>query len=187
MVHVDLLRQGYSQRHCRVGDEILCAVHGMQVVGGFWGPQSWPRARVRGRPQLIVCDGLLSALKIESREAISFHWGVHIATVANWRRALGLTHQITDAVKRIRRQVMHGNRQGRPELYVEPGTSYLKSLTIAQRRELGWISAGSRKWTDIELNQIEVGDVQMLSEQLQRSVNSIRSARYRLSKERESP
>jgi len=182
MAFLELLGKKYTLRHCRVGDEIICAVHGMQVVGGFCGPRSWPRAKVRGRPQLIVCDGLLQALRVESREAIAFHWGVHVATVANWRRALGLTHQIADAVTHIKRQMMHDNRQVRPESFVYPGVKYLETLTEAQRKELGWISAGNRKWSDLELKQLNEEDAHLLSERLQRSINSIRSARYRLAK-----
>lgn len=182
MIFLELLGKNYTLRHCRVGDEIVCAVHGMQVVGGFCGPRSWPRAKVSGRPQLIVCDGLLQALKVESQEAIAFHWGVHVRTVANWRRTLGLTHQTVEGVKHIRRKVMHDNRQERPESFVYPGVKYLEALTEEQRKELGWISAGNRKWTDLELKHIHEGDVHLLSEQLQRSINSIRSARYRLAK-----
>lgn len=180
MTHVDLIGRGYTLRPYRIGDEIYCAVHGVQVIGGFWGPRTWPRAKVRGRPQLIVCDGLLDALKVESREAISFHWGVHVATVANWRRALGLTHQLAEGVKQIKRSVMLGNLRERPEKFVHPGKEYLNSLTLAQRRELGWATAGDRKWTATELDLLYAADIESLSVQIKRSVHSVRSARRRL-------
>ena len=169
----------YELRPCRLYDEMLCAVHGLQVIGGFHGPMQWPRAKVRGRPQLIVCDGLLAALSVELRDAVAFHWGVHVRTVANWRDALGFTHDVSPAVHAFRAGVMRTNRLRSPEVFELPGIQHLQQLDVQTRRGLGWSTAGKRRWTEIEIQQTLVADSRVVSKTLGRSLNSVRSAKYR--------
>ena len=180
MAFVELLHGPYECGPHKTGAPVLCAVHGLQVVGGFWGPRSWPRARVKGRPQLIVCDGLLLALKTETREAVSFHWGVHVQTVANWRRALGLTHVLTEAVVRFRSRVMQENRAAHPETFLFPGIAHLQALSNEARRNLGLATAGERRWSQEDLALLQHGEVRQLALRLGRTPHSVRSARSRV-------
>ena len=169
----------YELRACRQHDEILCAVHGLQVIAGFFGPMQWPRAKVRGRPQIIVCDGLLDALSIETRDTIAFHWGVHLRTVANWRRALAMTNEVSRAVHSLRSAAMLHNHLTRPDAFKLPGKEHLEQLDHVARQRLGWTTAGERVWTDEDLQQVLTHDSRTVSARLGRSLNAVRSARYR--------
>src|SRR5580698_5439111 len=85
-----LLYGPYNAPDVCIGSELQCNVYGLQIVAGWWGPKQWPRAKARGRPRLIICDELSRAIKFETCETVSTHWGVHISTIAKWRKKLGL-------------------------------------------------------------------------------------------------
>jgi len=50
----------------------------------------WPIAEGKNKHQLIVCGDLVKALQTESRLAIRHHWGISLALISEYRRALGI-------------------------------------------------------------------------------------------------
>src|SRR5262249_18747199 len=87
-----LLYGPYRPPRCRVGTWLRCAVRGaVKVCGMSDGRIPWPVARVkRGRPFLIVCGGLVRAIRREAEIAVAYWWGVGLWTAWQWRQALGV-------------------------------------------------------------------------------------------------
>lgn len=161
------------------GDAILCAAHGLQRVAGFYGPKQWPRAAVKGRPQLIVFGPLIEALKHEARQAVACHWGVSLATVANWRRKLrisGTPIYADRALKSARMRVAH---EERPDVFVAPGKRFLKNLSPEARKDLGVRTASVRAWREEDLQQLRFTSDREFSTVTGRSLHAVRSARRR--------
>lgn len=162
-----------------MGDELFCNVHGLQTVVGWWGPKQWPRARAAGRPRLIVCSELFRAIRLETSETISTHWGVHICTIANWRKKLGLESTLTAAGTAFRVAKMRLNRRIRPESYVVPGHRAIATLAMENRREIGRRTAGAKAWSPQELDLLRQCTNSRAALELHRSLSSIRNARHR--------
>jgi hypothetical protein len=175
-----LLYGPYNAPHVRIGDELHCNVYGLQIVAGWSGPKQWPRAKARGgRPRLIICDELRRAIKFETCETVSAHWGIHIRTIAKWRKKLGFESTISVAGSSYKRAKMRRERTMRPDRYVLPGYHAITSLTSAARMEVGRRSAGARAWSlqEIEALRHLANDSAMV--QLNRSFSSIMNARAR--------
>jgi len=93
MADPDRIRLHFGPYHpprCLIGDVLTCAVRGrVKVVGFSSGRIPWPVTFVgNGVPSLIVCGGLLRAVRRESRPAVAYWWGIRVLTVFVWRRAL---------------------------------------------------------------------------------------------------
>src|SRR6266446_8268051 len=69
---------------------LFCEIRGYLRVG-LWSnaPVPWPK-RWRSN-SLVVCGDLARAVRQESVDAISYHWGVCRGVVQTWRKALGVT------------------------------------------------------------------------------------------------
>jgi hypothetical protein len=79
-----LLFGPYQMPRCRVGRWLTCAIRGrVKVVGITSGLIQWPRTHSRA---LIICGGLLRAIRRESNQAVARWWGVSELTVSVWRR-----------------------------------------------------------------------------------------------------
>lgn len=161
------------------GDAILCAAHGLQIVAGLYGPKQWPRAAVQGRPQLIVFGPLIEALKYEARQAVACHWGVSLATVANWRRKLGISGTPICADRMVKSARMKVAHEERPDVFVAPGTRFLKDLSLEARKDLGVRTASIRAWKEEELQQLRFTTDREFSKVTGRSLHAVRSARRR--------
>ncbi len=163
-----------------IGDELWCAVHGLQVVAGWHGPKQWPRAKTRGgRHRLIVCGDLIRALKEETCDTVALHWGVHRRTVANWRRVLNCANGCTTAGRLFASARMSHLRAEKPELYIAPGHKHLKALSPDARRMLGRLAAGTRSWSADEIELLSKASNEALAQHLNRSTKAIGSARRR--------
>jgi hypothetical protein len=174
-----LLFGPYATPEVKVGDELRCNVYGLQVVAGWWGPKQWPRAKANGRPRLIVCDELRRAIESETSETVSTHWGIHICTIANWRKALGMEVKLTMAGIAFRVAKMRSYRTAHPERYIFPGYQAIASLEQRVRKEFGRRTAGARAWSHIEIEMLKHLDNNAASVELHRSIRSIGNARAR--------
>jgi hypothetical protein len=174
-----LLYGPYNAPHVRIGDELQCNVYGLQVVAGWWGPKQWPRAKARGRPRLIICDELSRAIKFETCETVSTHWGIHIRTIAKWRKKLGFETSITVAASAFKSAKMRRDRTVRPDCYVLPGYHNFATLTSAARMEFGRRSAGARAWSPQEIDALRYLTNSSAMVQLNRPFSSIINARTR--------
>jgi hypothetical protein len=83
----------YATPAYHIGQRVVCALRGeVEVVGLSDAPVRWPIGRKppRGKRFLIVCAGLVEAVKRESAQAVCFWWGVGRDTIWRWRKALGV-------------------------------------------------------------------------------------------------
>ena len=69
---------------------LFCEMRGYLRVGPWsQAPIPWPMRYRTG--SIILCGDLIRAVKMESVEAVSHHWGVCRTVVQFWRKALGVT------------------------------------------------------------------------------------------------
>jgi len=170
----------YSVPKTRIGASLFCAAHGLQVVAGWYGPKQWPRARVKGRPQLIVCGDLVRALSLETRETVALHWGVHPFTVVNWRKKLGITGTPTASGIEFKRAKMRVMRAKQPDSWVTPGLRYFEKLSPAERKLRMPRVAEHRMWSSAEVDKLRALDNKQAAKDLGRSYSSVANARQRL-------
>jgi hypothetical protein len=103
----------YRMPRWPVGRLLRCTIRGEQRVAGISAARiPWPQRRVgnpsmkgSGMLSLIVCGDLERAIRTESAQAVGYHWGVSSATVAAWRKALGVG-PVTEGTSRLRRQAL---------------------------------------------------------------------------------
>lgn len=92
----------------KYGDIVMDEVRDCEVVivDISNGRIPWPMGRLReqkgGRPGVVVYGALVDAICEESNQAVAHWWGVTIAVVSRWRRALGVkgTTKGTSALRR---------------------------------------------------------------------------------------
>jgi hypothetical protein len=103
---VRLLHGPYRTPPLRKGDRTTCLFKDGDVVVTGWTDTriSWPRCRPvgvpRSHPSLLVDDELARAVRQESAAAVRFWWGVSVAVVWRWRRALGVTRTNNEGSRR---------------------------------------------------------------------------------------
>jgi len=90
----------YQCPKARPGKKLFCEIRGTVTVAGFrYGPIPWPVAKWPGTRPAILCGDLVKAVRRESEVAVAHHFGVSVATVKMWRRALGVP-RITEGTRR---------------------------------------------------------------------------------------
>ena len=85
----------YKTPRFKYGQIVWCEYRGnVKIVGLSDGSIPWPIGRPTapnpGRDSLIIFQGLKNAIQTESNQAVAHWWGVAIATVGRWRKALGV-------------------------------------------------------------------------------------------------
>ena len=86
-----LLHGPYYPPRTRRGAFLACQWRGTVKVGGYsQAPVPWPFALRTGCASLILCGDLVRAVRVESEQAITYHWHVSKATVRKWRQVLGV-------------------------------------------------------------------------------------------------
>jgi transposase len=102
---VALVGGPYAAPQVSRGDRLDDAALGSVIVGGYTNaPIPWPRRMKAGRPSLILCGDLISAVEVESEIAIAHWWGVGVVTVWAWRKALGIG-RVTEGTERLYRDL----------------------------------------------------------------------------------
>lgn len=101
-----LLFGPYTAPSVRPGDWLFDERYGLIEVGGYTTNRNihWPRARKGGTAQLILCGDLIRAVKNEAAVAVAHNWGVSVATVWYWRKALNVK-QINPGTLRLYKQL----------------------------------------------------------------------------------
>ena len=88
-----LFHSPYTSPKVRVGDWIHCALRGRVRVCGF-GRGRIPCPMCKHEPgranMYVVYPDLARAVRVESRFAISYWWGVSTTLVTRWRKRLGV-------------------------------------------------------------------------------------------------
>jgi transposase-like protein len=86
-----LLFGPYRAPRFRYGSVVMDEARGEVVICGLSaGRIPWPIGRLGPNKSPVVYAGLAKAVRQESVAAVAFWWGVHPATVSNWRRRLGV-------------------------------------------------------------------------------------------------
>ena len=168
----------YSVPDTRIGDNLFCSAHGLQVVAGWYGPKQWPRAKRRA--QLIVCGDLLKALSLETRNAIALHWGVHPFTVVNWRKKLGIAGTPTAAGREFKKARMRVLRAKEPDSWVVPGLRYFGKLSPAEKKVRMPQVPEHQVWSTSEADLLRTLANRQAAKELGRSYSSVANARQRL-------
>jgi len=169
----------YVNPDVEIGDALFCHVHGLQLVAGWSGPRQWPRAKAGGWPRLIVCGDLLRALELETCETVSVHWGIHLRTVVGWRKRLGIDGMPTKAATLYRSAKMRLEIDSNPHIFGLPGQARLSAMSSEARVELGRRTAGTRAWTQTDIDWLSKCDNATAASLSGRSLGAIRNARIR--------
>jgi hypothetical protein len=88
------------------GTRLTCAIRGVvKVVGVSQAPVPWPIGELDEKQALIVYRGLLAALqdKHEDAQEIADAFGIGVATVESWRKALSQSSHLKPLVRRKRK------------------------------------------------------------------------------------
>jgi transcriptional regulator with XRE-family HTH domain len=145
-----LIHGPYLPPRVEIGDWLECEVHGLQQVK-CWseGRIPWPcAAGGKKKKKLIVCDGLVRALQVESLVAVRHWWGVGKVTVSTWRKALNVprTNEGTSRLHRDWReenispeQAALGRRIG--------NTPEKRAQTMRKKKKRGNFSIPAKEWT----------------------------------------
>jgi hypothetical protein len=82
----------YTAPKSRIGGTLYCQYRRRELkVGNLTDALiPWPVSRQPGPRSLILCGGLVEAVRCESESAVAAHWGVAPETVWRWRTALGV-------------------------------------------------------------------------------------------------
>jgi hypothetical protein len=102
---VRLLHGPYWAPRLRKGDQASCLFRDCEVIVTGWTDAriAWPRCRPldvpRTHPSLLVDEELARAVRTESAAAVRYWWGVSVAVVWKWRRALGVTRTNNPGVR----------------------------------------------------------------------------------------
>ncbi len=82
-----LLFGPYSPPLIAKGGVLYCERRGKLEVGSYsHAPIPWPMKK--GKHSIILCGDLVKAVKLESVEAVAYHWNVSRALVQSWRKIL---------------------------------------------------------------------------------------------------
>jgi hypothetical protein len=106
---VKLLLGPYRAPPLKKGDRATCLFKDSDVIVTGWtgARNSWPRCRPldvpRSHPSLLVDDELARAIRQESAAAIQHWWGVSVAVVWRWRKALGAGRKNCEGTRRLMR------------------------------------------------------------------------------------
>jgi hypothetical protein len=69
---------------------LVCEWRGKVKVSGYSdGKIPWP-IKWKTRNSLILCGDLVKAVRVESKLAVAYHWGVSLTKVQDWRHVLGV-------------------------------------------------------------------------------------------------
>jgi len=175
-----------------------CEMRGRLKVSPNWSdaPIPWPR-RYRTN-SLILCGDLVRAVKLESVEAICYHWGVCRNVVQNWRQALGVqennpgTSHLREqlraesgsaaqqrALLRVRHPTAVLPREHSPHEQAHPLVRPATSLRVHERlaRTGRHINPQLRLWSDREDKLLGTAADQQIAKQIRRSENAVRARR----------
>jgi len=136
-----LLYGPYVPPKCAVGDKLPCEYRGCEVPvrGMSDAPIRWPSTRRRGNHSPILCGDLVRAVKVESEQAVAYHWGVNYQVVWRWRRALGVP-KMTPGSRRLR--IEYAQETLTPEVRAK-GKEAMHSTRV--REKLSAIRKGRRQ------------------------------------------
>src|SRR4051794_24111840 len=103
---VKLLHGPYRAPRLRVGDRATCLLRDGTVIITSWSdaPVPWPRCQPidhRGGSGLLLAGALVKAVRRESAAAVMFWWGVSVAVVWRWRKALGVRGMDSEGSRRL--------------------------------------------------------------------------------------
>lgn len=162
----------YKTPRFRMGSVLTCEYRDCDVVvvGYSDGRIPWPRGRKRGlgtRGGFIVYGDLKKAIRTESNQAVAYWFGVTVAVVSHWRRALGV--RFTNAGTRKLRQA-HTSEDWFKEVQRE-GTARAQDPEVKQRRAA---SNRGRKLPPSHVQAISRGKVAAMTPETRAKISAAR-------------
>ena len=177
---------------------LCCELRGWLRVSPAWsdGRIPWPR-RYRTN-SLILCGDLVRAVKMESVEAICYHWGVCRNVVQNWRHALGVqefnpgtmhlhnqSRAGSDSASQLRAlmRAQHPTailrREPTPHPAAHPLVRPANSLRVHERlaRTGRHINPQLRLWTETENQLLGTAADDQIAKKINRSKSAVRARR----------
>lgn len=101
-----LVHGPYYPPRTRRGAFLFCEWRGTVRVGGYTtAPIPWPYALRSGTRSPVVCGDLARAVRVESEQAVAYHWNISVTTVNKWRQALGVEMWNAGSSRLLRRAV----------------------------------------------------------------------------------
>ncbi len=202
-VKAKLLFGPYHPPRTRPGRFLFCEWRGTVKVGDYSDrPIPWPmKWRTRS---LILCGDLVRAVKQESEIAVAYHWGVSVAVVTKWRKALEV-EPITVGTRNLKSYVqseamtpaLRGHlsriKTGKPRKLTRRGEASLLAA-LHRPKSAQWFKAmtphfaarrgkpvdpNDRVWTSKEEKLIGTMPDRAVAKRLERSVSAV-TARRRL-------
>jgi hypothetical protein len=143
----------------------------------------WPRCRAFGThgggSGIMVDDELARAVRTEAAKAIGWWWGVNVAAVAWWRRALGVTRTNNDGSRRLIHQAAVIGDAASRERGVTPAERELRrtnALRLNLRRHLG-LGGGRPLWQPWQVKLLGTLPDAVLAKRFRRTVEAVRVRR----------
>lgn len=177
---------------------LLCAMRGYLKVSPTWsdGLIAWPQRWQTG--SIILCGDLVRAVKMESVEAICYHWGVCRNVVQNWRHALGVP-EFNPGTVQLRSQLRAGpdsptrqraiarakhpkailQREKAPHETAHPLVRKSTSVLVRERMEKTGrhINPALRLWTAKEDKLLGTARDEQIAKRIRRSEDAVRARR----------
>lgn len=192
----------YPPRTAR-GHFIVCEFRGKVKVGGYTdAPIPWPR--IWGRRSLVICGDLVRALKTESRYAVSYYWGLSLASVSAYRTRLPVLRMNPGTSRLIYEFVLPASRtpearakrsaarEGKPStesksdreklrrIQRQPKSEAVKrKMREYMRRRFDTVGPYPR-WTRRELSMIGTIPDREVARRINRSLSAVRAKRFAL-------
>ncbi|MBI3870009.1 MAG: hypothetical protein HY299_15910 [Verrucomicrobia bacterium] len=193
----------YSPPMISIGGWLKCKLRDDLQVGGYSnGLIPWPVALGRAN-QLIVCGDLVRALKTESRLAVSFHFGISLALVSEYRQKLGIERYTAGSMRLFWRNIdlartdearakLSKKHEGRGDTMKPEDREKLREIQRRPKSEVWkhkmaehWkrrfaISGRPEKWTDAEIKMIGTRPDPEVAKLLNRSLSSVKAKKFQL-------
>ena len=207
---VRLVDGPYAPPLIAIGGWLQCELRGELQVGGYTNALiPWPVA-VGHAKQLIVCGDLVRALKTESRLAVSFHFGISLALVSEYRSRLGIERLTAGSTRLFWRNIdlartadarakLSRHHEGRGDLMTPEAREKLrgiqrrpKSEAWKQRMAERWqrrlaVAGRPEKWTEEELKLIGTRPDREVARLLNRSLSAVKGKKFQLLREVRQP
>jgi hypothetical protein len=185
---VKLLHGPYNAPPLKRGDRATCLARDCDVIVTGWsaGCIQWPRCRALGThgggSGLLVEEELARAVRCESALAIRHWWGVSVAVVWRWRKAMGVEGRAgTEGSRRlIQAAAAKGGAvlRGRPLTAeeVEQRRRTNRELDLARHLVKGYHGP---RWTRKELALLGKLPDEEVARRTGRTLNAVRAVRAR--------
>jgi hypothetical protein len=186
--HFQLLHGPYTAPALQRGNRASCRFRDadVRITGWSDGRIPWPRCKVpgqRGGSGLLVDAELARAVRLESKQAVMFWWGVSSSAVRNWRRALGVEKWGTEGSRRLHRAAAEAGAEALRGTRLPPEQVERRRRTARENNLSQYLWHGSdpeKRWTEEELALLGTLPDAKVSRKTGRTPGAVRQKREEL-------